>query len=397
MPINRVSRLGYGDHVEVAPHNSVADAYGRFRVSIAQTNLDSKFLYDKLPLLWNEVVIGGSAIHDPINACINMSVTSAGQSVVRQTKHYFNYKAGKSQLYFFTGVFSNSKRLIQRIGAFDSLNGLFFELNDGILYVCHRKNGIDIKIPQSQWNIEKLNGSGRYPISIDITKSQLLVIDYQWLGVGDVRYGFYINGEIRYCHTLSTANIDTSVYISNPNLPVRYEITSTGDAGTLQQICSTCMSGGTIDQWITRSESTSNVIIAHNTNSIYALLGIRLKPTRLSATVIPTSINLLCDGVEPYKYIVSVNPTTNSPLIYNDVIDSNAQVAVASNETITNIGTKIVEGLCSNQSRDIQLNLSNILAIGSSITNMSDTIVLSVVPLKNNAKMYAALSWKELI
>ena len=98
MSNNRTSTIGVGDHLEISPHMSSADAFGRLRVSEPYTNFDTKFLYDKVPLLWDESVIGGTSTHDATNACIDMSVTASCHSVIRQTKSRFNYKSGKSQL-----------------------------------------------------------------------------------------------------------------------------------------------------------------------------------------------------------------------------------------------------------------------------------------------------------
>ena len=66
----------------------------------------------------------------------------------------------------------------------------------------------------------------------------------QWLGVGRVRVGFNINGVIYYAHYFNNANNLGSVYMSTPNLPVRYEVSSTGGSVTLDQICCTVQSEG---------------------------------------------------------------------------------------------------------------------------------------------------------
>jgi hypothetical protein len=66
-----------------------------------------------------------------------------------------------------------------------------------------RKGGVDNEIvPQSQWNVDRLDGTGPSKVNIDFTKSQIFVTDYQWLGVGRVRFGFYAYGKIHYCHQI---------------------------------------------------------------------------------------------------------------------------------------------------------------------------------------------------
>ena len=78
-----------------------------------------------------------------------------------------------------------------------------------------------------------------------------VIIDYEWLGVGRVRVGFIIDGLIKYCHYFNHSNDDTftSVYMSSPNLPLRYDIQSDGtNPGELDHICSTVISEGGIEQ-----------------------------------------------------------------------------------------------------------------------------------------------------
>lgn len=403
MSINRPSTIGTGDHIEVSPYTSARDAFGRSRVSQPYTNFDTKFLYDKLPLLWDESVTGGTSTHDATNACVNLVVTTSGHSVIRQTKARFNYKSGKSQLYLFTGVIGTpTTNVIRRVGCFDADNGLFFELNDSTLYVVVRKSGVDTKVAQSAWNVEKLNGTDWHGITLDMTKAQIFVIDFQWLGVGDVRFGVFVDGECHYCHMSHTANTNDSVYMSTPNLPIRYEITSTGGSATLKQICSSCISEGTLDKHMSSAESTPVFINANSTSERYAVLGIRLKSTHLPATVYVDNLNVLTATNDSLRYTLSLNPTVSGTFTYNDITNSYVQIAVSSGgnpslEVLTNVGTKIQEGYVSNALRIADIGIEELLFLGSTISGVRDELVLSVTPLAANADVYGSISWKELI
>jgi len=80
------------------------------------------------------------------------------------------------------------------------------------------------KIPQSSWNIDKCDGTGPSGYDLDLTKMQMLYIDYSWYGAGAIRYGFKNQrGEIIYCHRLPNANLRTEAYMRSGNLPARYE------------------------------------------------------------------------------------------------------------------------------------------------------------------------------
>jgi hypothetical protein len=80
------------------------------------------------------------------------------------------------------------------------------------------------RIPQSQWNIDKCDGTGPSGYSLDLTKMQMLYIDYSWYGAGAIRFGFKNQrGEVIYAHRIPNANLRTEAYMRSGNLPSRYE------------------------------------------------------------------------------------------------------------------------------------------------------------------------------
>jgi hypothetical protein len=84
----------------------------------------------------------------------------------------------------------------------------------------------DLKIPQSQWNIDKCDGTGPSGFTIDLARMQMFYIDYSWYGAGFVRWGFRgPDGNVFYCHKLANNNVNTEAYMRSGNLPARYEST----------------------------------------------------------------------------------------------------------------------------------------------------------------------------
>ena len=84
---------------------------------------------------------------------------------------------------------------------------------------------IETKIPQSQWNLDKVDGTGPSGMTLDITKMQMWFIDYAWYGAGTVRYGIRDNrGQVIYCHKIVHGNSQTEAYMRSGNLPGRYEV-----------------------------------------------------------------------------------------------------------------------------------------------------------------------------
>ncbi len=80
------------------------------------------------------------------------------------------------------------------------------------------------RVPQSQWNIDKCDGTGPSGYTLDLTKMQMIYIDYSWYGAGAIRFGFKNQrGEVIYAHRMPNANLRTEAYMRSGNLPARYE------------------------------------------------------------------------------------------------------------------------------------------------------------------------------
>jgi hypothetical protein len=83
---------------------------------------------------------------------------------------------------------------------------------------------IDFKIPQSEFNLDKLDGTGPSGYTVDLTKMQMFYIDYSWYGAGFIRWGMRgTDGNVIYCHKMPNNNVNNESYMRSGNLPARYE------------------------------------------------------------------------------------------------------------------------------------------------------------------------------
>lgn len=229
------------------------DAFGRMRVAPPFTLFDSSHRY-RDNNLWDTSATGGSATFNSTQGLVDLTINStSGSSIIRETTKVFSYQPGKSLMVMNTFVMSPGKvGLRQRVGYFGADNGIYLELDGAsgnVLTFCERSlsTGTTTSVAQSDWNGDKLDGTGPSGVTIDITKAQILWMDLEWLGLGNVRCGFVINGRLIVCHTFRHANILTTTYITTASLPLRYEITNTATtsgSSTLKQVCSTVISEG---------------------------------------------------------------------------------------------------------------------------------------------------------
>jgi hypothetical protein len=89
---------------------------------------------------------------------------------------------------------------------------------------------IDTIIPQTEWNIDRMDGTGYSGYNIDTNRVQMVYMDYSWYGAGTIRFGMKTQlGEIKYCHEFIHNNQFTEAYFRSGNLPVRYEVETLDD------------------------------------------------------------------------------------------------------------------------------------------------------------------------
>ena len=303
--------------------NPSKDAFGRQRVSNPFTLFDSSHRY-KDNNLWNTATTGtASAVFDSNAGLIDLNVDNTIDSeVIRETTKVFSYQPGKSLLIMNTFVMQSAKTgLRQRVGYYGASNGIYIELANSILYIVKRTSVsgvlVDTRIAQSSWNNDALDGTGPSSITLDISKAQILYMDIEWLGVGNVRVGFVINGQFVLCHVFYHANLITSTYITTASLPLRYEIKNTAATSgnsTLKQICSTVISEGGyelrgLQQAISIPITTPRTLATAGT--YYPIVSIKLKTATLDAIVVMTALSMMgiANGVN-YNWQIRASGTT---------------------------------------------------------------------------------------
>ena len=263
------------------------DAFGRGRVSMPFTLGDYKHLYGLDPNFIDYSVNGGNVTFQVNRACARLETTSNVSSrIVHQSKFYHHYMPGKSQVILSSfNFYSATANVTKRTGYYDDNDGIYLEqTGDGTLswvvrsYVTGAPT--ERRVTQSNWSVDPCDGSGPSAFNIDITKTQLAWIDFQWLGVGRVRCGFVHDGEYVLTHEFNNSNNLANVYLSNPNLPIRCELQNTGttSGAYFDQICSTVMSeGGYVEAGIDWAVTNTPRLLTSGTTS--PIMAIRLKNT----------------------------------------------------------------------------------------------------------------------
>lgn len=393
------------------------DAFGRVRASEPETLFESQMQYNGAPLLWETALTGsGSATHLPNESALRMRTTTAsGDKTIRQTKQYIRYQPGKSQLILVTFVLgARAANVRKRVGYFETSNGLFLEQTGDGLFLVRRSYTtgavVDMRIPQSEWNIDPLNGAGVSGITLNETKAQILGIDIEWLGVGRVRIGFVINGTLYYAHQFSHANVLSTTYMTTANLPVRYEIENTGTAASatndLLQICASVSSEGGRQERAPMFSVANGVTLRTVSTTLLPLLSIRVGtvfPAGGSivnrATMIPLTMALYSKD-SPVFYQVILNGTlTGASFAGFNTTHSGALFDVAASAIANGI---VLDAGYASSSATNRMTIINPLESNIALTqniagNAGDILTVAAIRVgTTDSDCGAVITWKEL-
>jgi hypothetical protein len=406
----------YGNLIGSAnPTGMAVDAFGRARVSQPFTLFDSAHRYrDNGKFNTSNSATGATVAHNANAGLIECTLdTTSGSFIKRESTRVFSYQPGKSLLLLDTFVCAPSKEnLRQRFGYFNEQNGIFLQVNGSEISFIERSNVtgsiVETKIVQSEWDIDKLDGTGSSKKTLNISKAQILFIDVEWLGLGTVRCGFVIDGQFIHCHSFHHANIIESTYITTATLPVRSEIENIGvteSNSTSKLVCSTVISEGGYElkgkpRTIGLLPTGANQRNLPNAGTFYPIVAIRLNPDNIDSVVIPKEVSVMpiSSGLYQLKLVsgadvagaVWVNVASDSSIQYNTNNSStytggDDQFSVYFNSTNQSAsGVNLGDGIFKYQ---LERN---------TFTNTAVTFVLAVTSSSSSANVVGSISWEEV-
>jgi len=384
------------------------DAFGRLRVSQPFTLFDSQNRYAADPSFDTSLTGSGTSTFLTNESAVSLAVTTAsGDKVIRQTKRYFPYQPGKSLALLTTFVMAAGKaNLRQRVGYFDSNNGLFLQRNGTELsFIIRTYTGGSAddtrKVVQSAWNGDPLDGSGASGITLDTTKAQILFADFEWLGVGSVRVGFVIDGQYITAHTFDNANEVTSVYMQTATLPLRIEIentAATASSSSMKQICSTVISEGGYEQTSVERVARRSTTLTGIGTSFVPLVSIRLASDSLGAVILPKQVRVLPIANGEYEIVLVRNATLTGAsydtTTFASVDFDVTATAMSGGDIVLNEYATASNQAGAQAQNDLIYNFD--MQLGATIAGTSDVYTVAVRVLSGTGSAIGSLAFYDL-
>ena len=323
-----------------------------------------------------------------------------------QTRRVMSYVPGRSSGLSGAYRLSNLTPGIRyRWGIFDENNGAFFEANGSDINCVVRSNTtgsvVESSVPRSSWNEDKLDGSGRSGIILDLTKQQLPYIEYEWYGAGEVKYYFLIDGRKRLVHVASHANRISTVYCRTPFLPIRAEVknlTGAADGGTLHFGSVSHVSEGNADRrgQVANIASPITGYELTTAGTFYPVFSGRLKSTSLNALVKPLGFRLSTLGhTEGLHFKVLFSGTlTGGTWVDAAVVDPVSQF----NTTATAISSPAIlfAGYQPPATAGQLIHFPQDAPLGrGTLGTVSDMVTLAIAGTSNNTHVMWSIDWIE--
>lgn len=310
---------------------SPTDVFGYLTTTQPDTLLDLRnFLPSKREFL-DDTEVSGTGTSSTYNTDGYLDLTVGVDAGVRiaRSKTAIHYQNAKAPIAFFTGHFlTDEPNVVKSVGLAFNNDYIFLENANGQIRLNFGSNNIANSIVnRNDWD-DPLLGGNPSGYTLDLTRTFIFFITFQYLGVGGVFCGFKVGTKQYIVHQFNKDNTETLPYWKTPNLFPTYKIEKSitgGNPSTLRQVCTNASSNGTgtkrnIPLYINNSVSLN--LGSSSSGQYKGLMYFRLNPLYINNTVTISDISFLMSANNEFKIAILRNPTLNGlPPVINTWTD----------------------------------------------------------------------------
>lgn len=200
----------------------------------------------------------GNTTHDNAKALVNTGL-GVGRSKLK-SKQAVRYITGHEVNCELTADFGTPESgVTQKVGIGDDDDGLIAFGYDGTVFGVWLRtvSGGLVHISQTEWNKDKLDGTGASGHTITPTSFNIYKITYGWYGILPITFSVYGGEGIGWvlCHCYDVVNETEEPHLGNPTLPVFVDVERTTGTGNNVAIKTSSWRGGIVGKV---SDKTTN-------------------------------------------------------------------------------------------------------------------------------------------
>lgn len=395
------------DEIDVKLPPYLTDLFGRLKTSLPFQQISAATWSSARNLLVSSGQVSGSngtATQSTTAPIIDLTVASSASLVRARSKVPATYQPGKPLLQFITAVLGTwATDTEQRLGYGFGGNRLYFGQDATGLYVAKQTtvtgSTVTTKIYQTDWNVDPLDGTGVSEYDLDVTKSQIFFITFEYLGVGDVVFGVVRDREPIVCHVLAHPNTINTTYLATPVGFAFWEnqrLSTQSGSHTLKAICASVQIEGSADDIGTQFpiRTTPGTTLSLGTaNNYRPVMLIRLRSGWQNTRVKIISVDLqVSNGI--YRLAICRNPTITNAATPSWTTKINSSVEYFIN---TGVLTQSVSDVADTAIWEVSGSVSNNRAspnttaigsldfIGTDYADESDVFVIAIASDTGNA------------
>jgi hypothetical protein len=420
------------------------DSFERLRVSDARIAFEGTFgaLTPTLSTtIWEVGTVGAGSTEALTTNLYGVNLTLPVTTAVGrwiQSYNHVRYAPGISTLFRGTFNFNSIGTGIRsRIGMFTDQgtfpstagDGFFLENDAGSIAVVRRYMtqgaGSEERVLQANWNVDKLNGTGASGVNLNWAMAQHMVVEYQWLGVGTIRFGFECGtaGTV-WCHEMVSVNAVAEAWCRTGSLPCRAETYNyaTAAISNFTLINMTVIQEGDVAdlrgwRYFGGTSGATAKVGGLTAATWYPVMGVRAAGTNdltKRARIIPVSVSftvaVVATGPTALQVGLLMLGTPNTGATYavttggsGTVIDIAATAATAI--TGTTVWNAIIPNVVGTYTFDLSTwndnaNLIGTAASGTQAITGAGNLTVVAGPIQTatvGATIVAALNWKEIV
>ncbi len=294
---------------------------------------------------YNWTIAGSGTITSPVGLVTLATGTTTASTAAVQSNRYIRYQPGRQCYAVFSALFSTGiAGCNQLIGCYDVNDGFAVGYNGTTFSILYRSSVtgsvVNVYIPQSNFNVDPLNGTGPSGITLNPQKMNIFRIEYSWLGVSPIKFSIMNNtGQFKPFHIIQAPNSMANTITSLPFMPLRSEVNNNSTTSNVN-LSMGCWVGGIVETY--RNPSNGRVFMVSNAIPMLTTLGIQ---THILTIQNPALINGITNKIEARLTLLgggAMDPSgaaSTFQLLLNATVSGTSFTPVNAGNSIMNVST----------------------------------------------------------